>query len=164
MIFSSELLGFTDWEDALLRHKATNIARLICEFISYGILMELLFRDQSNNRTNRAWERNNRGEYSGPYFASTQPGNRNHSCESCIDHAPWRPWALDGFGSVVALGREGNEKPCLYWSIVVPGRRVTLQTEPSFTESLYEKRCPCWSSQNYLKHNLNIRVLISSSS
>ena len=34
------------------------------------------------------------------------------------------------------------------WKKVVPDRRVTLLPEPSFTERLYEKICPCWPSQN----------------
>lgn len=34
------------------------------------------------------------------------------------------------------------------WRKVVFGRRVALSPEPSFTERLYEKSCPCQPSQN----------------
>ena len=47
-----------------------------------------------------------------------------------------------------AIWKSGT-KVLFIWRNVVPGRRVTLPPEPSFTElRLYEKSCSCWPSQN----------------
>ena len=59
----------------------------------------------------------------------------------------WNRW--NTFSSVwYILSIETKTKGLFTWRKVVPGRRVTLQPEPSFTKRLYEKSCPCWPSQN----------------